>query len=123
MLEKSNSLNRPPNLHPALDAPVRAADVENGLELDTLPIGAVAEVETKHHTYRVEYRGHGKALVSGHPDYCPQPVLVDLGGSTLGGELKFQVIQPGMRMLFFHPVFGAVSTSRVLHVSAPPSVH
>ena len=99
------------------------ADAENGLELDTLPVGAIVEVETKHHTYRVEYRGDGKALVSGHPEYCPQPVLVDLFGSTLGGDIKLQVIQPGMRMLFFHPVFGAVSTSRVLHVSAGHSVH
>jgi hypothetical protein len=123
MREKSDSLNRPPSFHPALDAPVRPPDIEDALELDTLPVGAVAEVETKHHTYRVEYRGDGKALVSGHPEYCPQPVLVDVCGSTLGGEIKFQVIQPGMRMLFFHPVFGAVSTSRVLHVSAPASVH
>ena len=123
MREKSDSLNPPASFHPALDAPLSRPELESGLELDTLPIGAVAEVETKHHTYRVEYRGHGKALVSGHPDYCPQPVLVDLCGSTLGGDLKFRVIQPGMRMLFFHPVFGAVSTSRVLHVSAPPSVH
>ena len=123
MLEKKFPLNGPASFHSALDAPMSPADVENGLELDTLPIGAVAEVETKHHTYRVEYRGQGKALVSGHPDYCPRPVLVDLCGSTLGGELKFQVIQPGMRMLFFHPVFGAVSTSRVLQVSAPSSVH
>jgi|HubBroStandDraft_5_1064220.scaffolds.fasta_scaffold499084_1 hypothetical protein len=86
----------------------------DGVYLDELPAGAVIEVETGHHTYRLENRGDGRALISGHPEYCPEPVLVDLHGSTLGGAmLKLRFIGRGMRMEFRHPVRGVITTSRV----------
>lgn len=114
MLQNGETLNPLPGFHPAMDAPV--SDVEDGLDLNVMPKGAEAEVETRHTTYRFEYLGDGKAVISGHPQFCPQPVLVDLFGSVLGGQAKIMVVQPGMKMLFSHPSFGVVSTSRVLRV-------
>ena len=114
MLQKSETLNPPPGFHPAVESPV--SDIEAGLDLNAMPKGAAAEVETRHTTYRFEYLGDGKAVISGHPQFCPEPVVVDLFGSVLGGQTKVLVVQPGMKMLFSHPSFGVVSTSRVLRV-------
>jgi hypothetical protein len=88
-----------------------------GVDLCDLPLGAVLEVETGHHTYRVENRGDGKVLIAGHPRYCPEPVLVDLHGSVGEGSLlKLWFIGRGMRMEFVHPQFGAVWTSRIREI-------
>jgi hypothetical protein len=90
---------------------------EEGVDLCDLPVGAVLEVETGHHTYRVENRGDGKVLIAGHPQYCPEPVLVDLHGSIgEGSMLKMWFIGRGMRMEFRHPQFGPVWTSRVREI-------
>jgi hypothetical protein len=88
-----------------------------GFAVDEMPVGAVLEVETGHSTYRVENRGEGKVLISGHPTYCPEPVVVDLHGSVGGGALlKIWFIEPGSKMEFQHPTFGVVRTSRVRSV-------
>lgn len=88
-----------------------------GVAVDELPVGAVLEVATGHSTYLVENRGEGKVLISGHPTYCPEPVLVDLHGSVGGVSLlKIWFIEPGSKMEFQHPTFGVVRTSRVRSV-------
>jgi len=89
-------------------------ETEQGLALDDLAVGAVVEVETGHTTYRVENRGEGKILISGHPEYCPEPVLVELHGSTGGHSiLKFRFIGRGMHLEFRHPTLGVIRTSRI----------
>ncbi len=88
-----------------------------GIAFDELPIGAAVEVVTGHTTYHVENRGNGKALISGHPTYCPTPVLVDLHGSVGGPTmLKIWFIGPNLKMEFSHPEFGVIRTSRVRSV-------
>ncbi len=60
---------------------------------------------------------NGKALISGHPTYCPTPVLVDLHGSVGGpAMLKIWFVGPGFKMEFQHPEFGVIRTSRVRSV-------
>ena len=99
---------------PSMPEPAIERELDEGVDLCDLPVGAVIEVETGHHTYRVENRGDGKALISGHPQYCPEPVLVDLHGAIgEGSMLKMWFIGRGMRMEFVHPQFGCVWTSRV----------
>jgi hypothetical protein len=109
-----------PSPHPNLDS-VRQGDslmeAADGVYLDEFPMGATIDVETEHHTYRVENRGDGRAVISGHPKYCPEPVLVDLHGATAGGTmLKMRFIARGMRMEFRHPMLGVISTSRVREI-------
>jgi hypothetical protein len=99
-------------------------ETADGVYLDELPLGTAIEVETDHHTYRVENCGDGKAVIVGHPKYCPEPVLVDLHGSTVGGAmLKLRFIGRGMRMEFQHPVLGVISTSRVRQINEPAPAH
>src|SRR5580698_11288034 len=83
MLHTSDVFSLPPNLNGA-NRGSSLLDTEDGIYLDELPVGAVLDVETDHHSYRVENRGKGRALISGHPEYCPEPVLVELHGSVVG---------------------------------------
>jgi len=100
------------SLNPA--APVLEPPPQESVAVDELPVGALLEVETGHSTYRLENRGDGKVLISGHPTYCPEPTLVDLHGSVGGAALlKMWLIEPGLKMEFQHPTFGVVRTSRV----------
>jgi hypothetical protein len=90
------------------------AAVSNGVDIDALAIGARLEIETGHTTYRLENRGEGKVLISGHAEYCPEPILVDFQGSVGGSAvLKMWRIEPGLKMAFRHPKLGMVRTSRV----------
>ena len=89
----------------------------DGIAMDDLAVGAVVEVETGHTTYRVENRGDGKILISGHPQYCPEPVEVELHGSTSGRAIiKFHFIGRGMHLEFLHPTLGLIRTSRIKDV-------
>jgi hypothetical protein len=102
------------SIHGHLNAP---EPVEEGVALDDLSEGTMLEVETRHHIYHIKHLGDGGALISGHPEYCPEPVQVDLFGSTWGGEsLRLRFIGKGARLEFRHPVRGIVRTSRVLEV-------
>ena len=90
---------------------------DEGVAMDELSVGAMVEVETGHHTYRVENRGGGKVLISGHPVYCPEPVLVDLHGSIGGATMiKMWFIGRGLKMEFRHPEFGVIRTSRAQNI-------
>jgi hypothetical protein len=100
-----------PNPAELLEAGTKAID------LDELPVGAVLEIETSHHMYLLENRGEGKVVLSGHPDYCPEPVLVRFHGSVGGPALvKMGRVEPGLKMAFEHPRFGTLRTSRVRKV-------
>lgn len=93
------------------------ADEPEGLALEDLAKGTMLEAETAHHTYRIQNRGDGKVMISGHPEYCPSPVAVDAIGSTWGGgSLRMNFIGKGARLEFWHPEHGIVCTSRVLNV-------
>ena len=98
--------------------------MEGGVSLDEVPAGAQLEVETANHVYLIENRGDGEVMISGHPEICPEPVLVNFHGSTWGSPmLKLRFIGRGMRMEFHHPELGVVWTSHVKEIrelSAPP---
>ncbi len=90
---------------------------EEGIVLDDL--AEVLEVETRHHVYRVQNLGDGRALISGHPEYCPEPVQVDIIGSTRGGDcLRLGFIGKGSKLEFWHPVRRMIRTSGVVEVRA-----
>jgi hypothetical protein len=107
-----------------LMSPAFQAAREEGVSLDDLEVGAVVEAVTGHHTYRIENRGRGEVLISGHPVYCPEPVQVELYGSVgESHEIKMWFIGPGMKLEFRHPVFGLVQTSRVREIHQLSAAH
>jgi hypothetical protein len=106
-----------PNLSDEINANVIRSEIEGGVHLRDLAPGAVLEVRTCQRRYTIVNQGGGDALISGHPEYCPSPVLVKIHGSTWGGSmLKEQFIGRGMHLEFRHPNFLPITTSRILEV-------
>ncbi|HSY99582.1 MAG TPA: hypothetical protein VK788_08805 [Terriglobales bacterium] len=61
-------------------------------------------MHTQNTCYEIVVLYGGSAYLSGHPLYCPQPVLVTITGSTWGGSmLKVDFIGRGMHLEFRHP--------------------
>jgi hypothetical protein len=123
MRQESDLGNLRHSLNPAelLDA-----DTPEGVDLDDLPLGAVLEIETSHNRYLLENRGEGKVVLSGHPEFCPEPILLKFHGSVGGAALvKARWVEPGLKMAFEHPQFGTLRTSRVrsVHLAAPATTH
>ena len=106
-----------PNLSDEINSNVIQSEIEGGIHLRDLPTGAVLEVQTCQRRYTIVNQGDGDALISGHPEYCPDPVLVKIHGSTWGGSmLKELFIGRGMHLEFRHPKFLPITTSRILDV-------
>ena len=82
------------------------SDIEGGVFLKDLPSATVLQIETQHRCYTAVLVDEGSALISGHPEYCPQPVLVAIAGSTWGGSmLKRRYVGRGMHLEFRHPEY------------------
>lgn len=84
-----------------------------------LPAGCLLEVETRNRQYHIECLGGGAIRISGHPEYCPEPVP----GKVLG-----PFIERGKHLQFLLSDRRPVTTSRVVKVrvkqpTVPTSVH
>ncbi len=73
-----------PNLSNEVNRAIVQSEIEGGVFLHELPPSTVLEIETLHHVYRAVLLGGSSALISGHPEFCPQPVQVAIAGSTWG---------------------------------------
>ena len=97
------------------------SNVADGVYLDDLAEGVVLEVETRGHRYTIVNRTRGEALISGHPRFCPQPTVVVIGGSGLGGcLLKAGFIGLGMRLTFQLPTHRTITTSPIMQIRTSP---
>jgi hypothetical protein len=106
-----------PNLSDAVNHNIVASEIEGGVWLNHLLPGDLLEIETKDWTCRMEYRGDYRALISGHPRFCPDPVEVIICGSTWGGSLlKQYFIGRGMHLEVMHPVYRRIVTSRIVEI-------
>ena len=106
-----------PNLSDRVNGNIVQSEVEGGVDLRRLPPGTVLEVQTQNRSYTIVSQGWGEVLISGHPEYCPDPVRVKINGSTWGGSMIREAwIGRGMRMEFHHPAFLPITTSRILDV-------
>jgi hypothetical protein len=85
------------------------------LYLTQLGREAVLNIETQYHSYKVVYLGHGAAWISGHPEICPEPRLVNVLGSVCDGStLTKNFIGEGTQLAFQEPGrTGAVVTSPI----------
>jgi len=93
------------------------SEIEGGVHLRDIQPGTVLEVRTQNRAYTIWYKGRGQALISGHPVFCPEPVLVCIHGSTWGGSmLKERYIGRGMHLEFGHPTCQPITTSLIVDV-------
>jgi hypothetical protein len=107
-----------PNLSDEVNGNIVRSEIEGGVSLGDLPPSTVLEIQTQHHRYTAVFLGESQALISGHPEFCPEPVLVAIAGSTWGGSmLKLRYIGRGMHLEFCHPEYRTpIITSRIQEV-------
>jgi len=109
------------NLSDEVNRNIVQSEIEGGVFLEGLPPDTVLQIRTQHHFYTALLLGEGSALISGHPQYCPQPVQVTIAGSTWGGSmLKVRFIGRGMRLEFHHPAYSTpIITSPIQEIREP----
>jgi hypothetical protein len=107
-----------PNLSDPVNHQIIESEIEGGVFLKDLPSATVLQIETQHHCYTAVMVDEGSALLSGHPRYCPEPVLVAIAGSTWGGSmLKRRYVGRGMHLEFRHPEYPTpIVTSRIREI-------
>jgi len=77
------------------------AEFLQGVRLSSPDTGSVIDLETKSRHYRIEYLERDRVRISGHPRWCPTPVLAHLHGSRGGsGGFEEGYIGCGMCLLF-----------------------
>jgi hypothetical protein len=87
------------------------------VDCKNLAPGCFIDVETKSRHYTIECLGGTLVRISGHPQYCPDPVPARLQGSIdKDGSLELGLIGRGMRLMFFLDEVRPVTTSKVVHV-------
>jgi hypothetical protein len=105
------------NLNGLVNRNIVQSEVEGGVYWQDLPPGTSLEVITSNRQYRLVKKMGADAWISGHPEFCPAPVLVKLDGSNWGGSmLKRGFIGRGMRLEFRHPVYLTVTTSPIIEI-------
>jgi hypothetical protein len=98
------------------------------IDCKSLARGSLIDVETKSRHYQIECLGGNAIRISGHPEYCPDPVPAQLHGSVDSvdkeGILELGLIGRGMRLMFLLDEHRPITTSRVLsvHVDQPKVV-
>lgn len=107
-----------PHLSDGVNGRILQSEIEGGVHLRNVQPGTVLEVRTQNRAYTIRYQGDNQALISGHPVFCPEPVLVSIHGSTWGGSmLKEHYIGRGMHLEFRHPVYEPITTSVIEDVT------
>jgi len=108
-----------PHLADAVNGNIIQSEIEGGVYLRDLRPGAVLAIQTQNRFYTLVSLGEEAALLSGHPELCPDPVEVRIQGSTWGGSmLKERFVGRGMHLEFVHPVHRTVTTSMVVDIRA-----
>ena len=111
------------NLGDRVNGNIIRSEIEGGVYLRDLPHDTTLEVETQNRWYTIVVKCDGEALIWGHPEFCPEPVLVLIQGSNWGGSmLKAAYLGRGMHLEFLHPGYkSAITTSRIVDIRTAPS--
>ena len=108
-----------PHFADSVNSNIIRSEIEGGVYLRDLPPGSALTVQTENRTYEMVVLGDGAALISGHPDFCPEPTEVQIQGSTWAGSmLKMEFIGRGMHLEFQHPSLRRILTSAILDIRA-----
>ena len=101
-----------------INGKVVESEIEGGVYLADLREGAELKVQTESRFYTIVNRGGGRALISGHPEFCPEPVETSIHGSTWGGNMiRSGFIGRGMHLEFGHPTRRCrITTSPIVEI-------
>jgi hypothetical protein len=124
--QSASSFAPHPNLSDKVNHQIVQSEIEGGVFLADLPSATVLQIQTQNHCYTAillnDGVNEGSALISGHPQFCPQPVLVAIAGSTWGGSmLKRRFVGRGMHLEFCHPAYKTpIVTSAIKEIRECP---
>jgi hypothetical protein len=109
------------NLSDQINGNIIRSEIEGGVYLKDLPEESTLEVVTQNRPYTpytLVVRRDGHALISGHPEFCPEPVEVRISGSNWGGSmLKAAFLGRGMHLEYRHPQYrGPIVTSAIVDI-------
>jgi hypothetical protein len=106
------------NLSDQINGNIIRSELEGGVYLRDLPDDSTLEVETRNRWYTLIVLRDGEAWISGHPQFCPEPVLVRISGSNWGGSmLKTAYVGRGMHLEYRHPNYqGPIVTSPIVDI-------
>jgi len=108
-----------PHFSDSVNRNIIGSEIEGGVYLRDLAPGSVLSLQTINRVYKVVLLGDDSALISGHPELCPEPAEVRILGSTWGGSmLKARFLGFGMHLEFEHPVHRTILTSRIVDIRA-----
>jgi hypothetical protein len=112
-----------PSLSDKVNRNIAQSEIEGGVFLERLAPATVLQIRTKHHFYTARLLSKNSVMISGHPEFCPQPVQVTIAGSTWGGSmLKAHFIGRGMHLEFHHPAYPTpIVTSPIQEISERPN--
>jgi hypothetical protein len=117
--EHSVQLAAHPNLSDEVNRNIIQSEIEGGVHLRDLPPSSVLSIQTRNRVYTMVVLGDDTVLISGHPDFCPEPAQVRVNGSTWGGSMiKTKFVGRGMHLEFEHPVHRTIITSRIIDIQA-----
>ena len=110
------------NLSDGINGNIIRSEIEGGVDLRQLPPESKLKVETRNRAYTIVMKRDCDALISGHPDFCPLPVLVRIHGSNwVGSMLRTAYLGRGMHLEFRHPMFeGLIVTSPICDIQLVP---
>jgi hypothetical protein len=110
-----------PNLSDQINHNIVQSEIEGGVYLRDLQPGDKLAIQTRNRSYTLVSLGDESALISGHPEFCPEPVEVLVQGCTWGGSMiKTKFVGRGMHLEFIHPVHRTVITSQIVDVQQEP---
>ena len=106
------------NLSDQINGNIIRSEIEGGVYLNDLPEESTVELMTRNRWYRLVVWPDGRALISGHPEFCPEPVLVRISGCNWGGSmLKSAYLGRGMHLEYRHPNYrGPIVTSPIVDI-------
>jgi hypothetical protein len=108
-----------PHLSDSVNRNIIRSEIEGGVYLRDLPPGSVLSIRTRNRVYEMVFLGDGAALISGHPEFCPEPTEVQIHGSTWGGAMIMtKYLGRGMHLEFEHPQHQVIITSRIVDIRA-----
>jgi hypothetical protein len=118
MIETSTMFVPHQNLSDQVNGNIIRSEIEGGVYLRDLPDTSTLEVITQNRGYTLVIVRDGEAWISGHPEFCPEPVLVRIAGSNWGGSmLKAAFLGRGMHLEYRHPGYrGPIVTSPIVDI-------
>jgi hypothetical protein len=76
-------------------------DANGGIDLRSINPSTVLRVQTRNNTYTVIPQVSGEMLIWGHPEFCPEPILIaGLGSAHDTGYFREGYLCPGLRLSF-----------------------